>query len=91
MKKMFDLSVKTRSYVNKNGETKNVWDNIGSLMEGDKGGFFITMKRTFNPAGVPNPDNKDSVIISCFKPKDKEAPAQNGEADFFADDATPFG
>jgi len=27
------------------------------------------MDRHFNPAGVPNPDNKGNVLISKFEPK----------------------
>ena len=69
MKKVYDLAVKTGSYQNKNGETKNRYQNVGSVMEGDNGQFII-MDRTFNPAGVPNPDNKSSVIISMFAPRE---------------------
>lgn len=68
MKKVFDLAVKTGSYTNAAGEQKNRYENVGSIMEGDSGQFII-LNRTFNPAGVPNPDNKSSVIISMFTPK----------------------
>ena len=63
--KVADLAVKTGEY-QKDGETKGRYENVGSLMQGDKGHFLI-LKRTFNPAGVPNPDDKDSVIVSCFE------------------------
>jgi len=65
MKKVFDLAVKTGEY-QKDGETKNRYQNIGSIMENDNGQFMI-LDRTFNPAGVPNPDNKSSVLVSMFK------------------------
>jgi hypothetical protein len=74
MKKTYDLAVKTGSY-QKDGETKNRYENIGSIMENDKGQFMI-LNRTFNPAGVPNPDNKSSIVISMFSPQT----AQNGSS-----------
>ena len=63
--KVADLAVKTGEYP-KDGEMKGRYENIGSLMQGDKGHFLI-LKRTFNPAGVPNPEDKDSIIVSCFE------------------------
>jgi len=68
--KLYDLVVKTGEYQS-NGETKGRYENVGSMMQGDNGQFLI-LKRTFNPAGVANPDNKDSIIISCFEPKDQQ-------------------
>ena len=59
-KKVYDLAVKL-------GE-KN-WLNVGAVLEKDDGGRFIILERSFNPAGVPNPDNKSSLIISMFDPK----------------------
>ena len=63
-KKVKDLAVRV-------GE-KN-WVNIGCIMEKDDGGKFRIMNRTFNPAGVPNPENRDTLIVSMFdvKPKDE--------------------
>lgn len=65
MKKVYDLAVKIGEY-QKDGETKNRYQNIGSILENDNGQFMI-LDRTFNPAGVPNPDNKSSVLVSMFK------------------------
>ena len=62
-KKVYDLAVKI-------GE-KN-WLNVGAVLEKDDGGRFIILERSFNPAGVPNPDNKSSLIISMFEPKQKD-------------------
>ena len=64
-----DVCVKVGSY-EKNGETKNRYENVGAKWEKDDGGTFVTLKRTFNPAGVPNPDNKDSIILAIFDKKD---------------------
>ena len=86
MHKLYDLAVKTGEYQNGQGETKGRYENIGSVMQGDNGQFII-LKRTFNPAGVPNPDCKDSVIVSCFEPQQsnqgqqqnqQQAPQQQG-------------
>ena len=75
MKKIKDLAVKVAD--------KN-WVNIGCIMEKDDGGKFMILNRTFNPAGVPNPENRDTLIVSMFdvKPKsdaDKVSEAFNGE------------
>jgi hypothetical protein len=69
MKKLYDLAIVKDSYTNKNGEQKAVWQNIGTLMEGDKGNRFIFLDRTFNPAGIQNPENRSNIIISLFPPK----------------------
>ena len=70
-KKLYDLAVKTGEY-QKNGETKNRYENVGAIFANDEGGKFITLKRTFNPAGVPNPDGRDSLILSMFEPRDQD-------------------
>jgi hypothetical protein len=77
--KLYDLAVKTGSYTNAQNEQKNRYENIGSVMQGDDGGQFVIMKRTFNPAGVPNPDCKDSVLISCFEPQQNNQGQQGGQ------------
>ena len=75
MQKLYDAVVKTGEYQS-NGETKGRYENIGSVMQGENGQFLI-LKRTFNAAGVPNPDNKDSVIVSFFEPQQQgQAPQQ---------------
>ena len=68
MKKKYDLAVATEKYTNRNGEEKTKWQNIGSVMQNDKG-FFALIDRTFNPAGVPNPENKSQILVSMFEPK----------------------
>lgn len=66
-----DICVRVGTY-EKNGETKNRYENVGSKWENNEGGTFMTLKRTFNPAGVPNPDNKNSIILNVFDKKEKE-------------------
>lgn len=75
--KMYDVVVKTGEYQS-NGETKGRYENIGTMMQGDNGPFLI-LKRTFNPAGVPNPDNKDSVLVSLFEPQQQQNNQQNNQ------------
>ena len=60
-----NLSVKVDSYM-KGNEQKNKWLNVGVVMQNDDGSEFILLDRTFNPAGVINPDNKKTVLISKF-------------------------
>lgn len=71
--KIKDLAVKTGEYKNSKGEMKGRYLNVGAVMESDDGGKFIMLNRTFNPAGVPNPDNRDTVILSMFDPKSDES------------------
>jgi len=65
MIKKYDLCVKVGEYTDKQGKPKGRYENVGAVIEGDKGPYLI-LKRTFNPAGVPNPENRDTVIVSCF-------------------------
>lgn len=82
MKKVKDLAVKVAD--------KN-WVNIGCIIEKDDGGKFMIMNRTFNPAGVPNPENRDTLIVSMFdvKPKDESAADKVSDA-FGGTDEPPF-
>ncbi len=46
------------------------YETVGAKWQKDDGGTFVTIKRTFSPAGVPNPDNKDNIILSIFDKKE---------------------
>ena len=76
--KIKDLAVKTGSYTDSQGQEKGRYQNVGSLMRSDDGNEFIVLHRWFNPAGVPNPENRDSVLISCFEPKPQGQQQQQG-------------
>jgi hypothetical protein len=86
-----DLAVKTGSYTDRDGNTKNRYENIGRLMDG-KDGQYLLLKRTFNPAGISVDADRDMIVVSVFEPReqgDKPArqeqpressqPPQNGE------------
>ena len=98
-KALKDLAVKTGEY-QKNGETKGRWMNVGKLMASDDGGQFVILNRAFNPAGIPNPEDRDTLLISCFDVKDwsdskgsgadkaQQAPQQPAKNEL--DDEIPF-
>lgn len=69
--KLFDVVVKTGTY-QKGGETKNRYENIGVVMDNGDGPFML-LKKTFNPAGVPDlkGDNSDMLLVSMFQPQDQ--------------------
>lgn len=69
--KIRDIAVKTGEYTDGQGNTKGRWQNVGALMKGNDGGEFIILHRWFNPAGVPNPEDRDSVVLSCFELRDR--------------------
>jgi hypothetical protein len=93
-KKTHDLLVSVRKYADKEGNEKSEWLNVGSVMQSDKGGEFILLNRTFNPAGMPNPDNRPTVLISKFAVKDKTGKAATDTAEAkptkTLDDEIPF-
>lgn len=64
--KIADLVVATGTYTSQNGEVKNRYENIGALMKNDQGKKYILLKKTFNPAGVPNNSDRGSILISIF-------------------------
>ena len=74
-KKTYDIAAKVGEY-EKDGETKGKYVNVGAILKGDNGSFII-MNRTFNPAGVPNPDDRDTVLLSLFEPKKKESSGED--------------
>lgn len=92
VQKKYDLAVKTGSY-QAGGETKNRYQNIGAVMEGDNG-LFVVLNRHFNPAGVPFKEGSDQILVSCFEPRQQDgqqrqqAPRQQQPAD--AGDDVPF-
>lgn len=82
-KKIRDIVVKVGEYTDRNtGETKGRFENVGALMQNDDeaGSFFIMLKRTFNPAGVPKQDDRESILLSCYVPKDQRDQQEQSDA-----------
>lgn len=87
-RKTDDLVVKVGEY-QKDGETKGRYENVGQILnDGERELYMI--KRTFNPAGVPNPDGRDSVLLSRFPVRDQEQSKPAARADEPYSDAIPF-
>lgn len=74
MSKKFDLVVKTGTYQS-NGVEKARWKTIGALMDDGKGGMYAFIDATFNPAGVPRKEGSESIMVSCFEPKERGQPS----------------
>ena len=75
-RKKYDIVAKTGSYQNAQGETKNRYQNVGAVIQGDNGPYLMLAK-WFNPAGVPDDRGGESVLLSLFEPRD---PNQQGQA-----------
>ena len=68
-----NLSVIVGEYTNAMGESKKRWKTIGKVLLKDDGSKFLIIDRTFNPAGVLNKGDRDSIVVSTF-PIDDQAP-----------------
>lgn len=90
--KIRDIAVRVGSYTDSQGNDKGRWQNVGALMKGDDGNEFIILQRWFNPAGVPNHDDRESVILSCFALRDQQGDHQatKASAGGWPDDGVPF-
>lgn len=68
-KKIYDLAVAVDKYTDRDGKEKNRYQNVGCILQKDDGSKFIMLERWFNPAGVPNPDGRSTVLLSMFEPR----------------------
>jgi hypothetical protein len=84
MAKKYDLVVVTGSYTDRNGNPKKNYKTVGALWESDKGPY-LTLDRTFNPAGIAS--DRDSILISCFEPRPRDGKPAGGAT---ADEEIPF-
>lgn len=76
-KRKYDLAVKTGSYTDNTGATKNRYHNIGVVMQGDDGGHYMLLDPLVNLAAVPREAGKDRVMVSMFEPReDGQQPRQ---------------
>lgn len=72
MSKKYDAVIKVGSYIDQSGTTKNRYENVGVVLEGNDGGLYMLLKATFNPAGIKQ-EGKESVLINFYEPKEKGA------------------
>ena len=72
MAKLWDIAVVVGTY-KQGGEDKFKWKTVGAIVEGKGDKQYIMLDRTFNPAGVPDLDNRgsDQIVMSLFAPKDR--------------------
>lgn len=74
-RKKYDAVVKVGEYTNAAGETKSKWMNVGAVIQTDNG-HCLLLDRTFNPAGMPDPEGRGTVMVSLFEPQQRQAPRQ---------------
>jgi hypothetical protein len=67
-KKLYDVAIPLGTYADRDGNEKTRWQNVGAILEGDKGPYLL-LDRWFNPGGMPNPENRTSVILTLMEPK----------------------
>lgn len=79
MAKQYDLVVKTGEYTDQSGATKGRFKNVGVVMDGQNGPYIL-LDRTFNPAGVPGQDGRESIIISMYEPRAEQGGQQPSQA-----------
>lgn len=79
MAKKYDLVVKTGEYTDREGNTKARFRNVGVVMDGQNGPYIL-LDRTFNPAGVPGQDGRESIIVSMYEPRDNAGDQQQGRS-----------
>lgn len=71
MTKKYDVVARVGSYIDSNGREKGRFENVGAVIVNQNGGFNLLLKKTFNPAGLAEPD-KECVLLSLFEPQQKE-------------------
>lgn len=70
--RIYDLAVKVGEYQDReSGKTKGKYQNIGAIIQKDDGGRFMLLDRFFNPAGIPNPENRPNIIVSLFNVQER--------------------
>lgn len=79
--KIYDLAVKVGEYQDReSGQTKGKYQNIGAIIQKDDGGRFMLLDRFFNPAGLPNPENRTNIIVSLFNVQERNGNGVRGSS-----------
>jgi len=88
--KKYDIVAVVGTYTNQEGKEKKRYKNVGCII--DKGtGPFILLDRVFNPAGLPNPEFRDTVALSLFAPsEEKESDSKQESTSQELNDEIPF-
>ena len=93
-RKIKNLSVKTREYKDRDGNSKANYQNVGAIMENDNGGQFMLIDKFINFAWLPDfsgKENNASLLVNIFdvdndyKPVRKDIPPSNKGNDNFDD------
>jgi hypothetical protein len=72
-KRIYDVCVSTGSYTGQDGQEKQRWMNVGVMFKNDSGYVSIKLE------AIPTRRNEDGELwLSCFAPKEKQAPQQQG-------------
>lgn len=79
MTKRYDVVARVGSYTDSSGQEKGRFENVGAVIINQNGGFNLLLKKTFNPAGLAEPD-KECIILSLFEPKQQEQQQRNSAA-----------
>ena len=89
-RKTHDIAVKTGSY-EKDGKTKNRYENVGYVLTAEDGGKMYFLNRTFNPAGVPiHEGNEATVLLGVFEIKGRDGGSEPAKGEPANEDSIPF-
>lgn len=69
--KKYECVVALGEYTDGQGQTKTRWQNVGAVIQTDKGHMML-LDRTFNPAGMPNPENRTNIVVNLFEPQQRD-------------------
>ena len=70
-RKIYDVAIPLGQYTDRQGQERTRWQNVGAVLENERGPYLL-LDRWFNPAGLPNPENRTSVILSLFDPRSRD-------------------
>ena len=88
--KLYDVLVGTRKYTSRDGQEKTAWENIGAIIMGENNPYMM-LKAHFNPAAIQRKEGSESISISLFKPKPKDAPQDSYSGSYDSpDDYSPI-
>ena len=91
MGKKYDVVAKVGEYQDQSGQTKPRWQNVGAVVTTENG-HALLLNKTFNPAGLAEPD-RESVMLNLFEPKERgqaQAPQQSAPPADDWDSDLPF-